>query len=91
MVTFCLTDWLKVMNHRVSDQTITTISVMQSVMIMIGYSFLSWDLNHPVIPIVPPIIMVISSEIMRGGCKDKGIIPVTATMAMITRQRKTVK
>jgi len=55
-----------------------------------GYPCLSMDLKYPATQIEPPIIMVISSDIMRGGCKAKGIIPVTANMVMITRQARTV-
>jgi hypothetical protein len=56
-----------------------------------GYPRLSKDLKAPAILIEPPIIMVISSDIMRGGCKANGIIPVTPSMVMITRQARTVK
>jgi len=59
--------------------------------IISGYACLSQDLKNPARPIIPPKIMVISTENMRGGCKANGTIPVTASMAMNTRQAKTVK
>ncbi len=59
-------------------------------MIIIGYACLSQDLKNPARPIIPPNIMVINTEIMRGGCRATGTIPVIASMAMNTRQAKTV-
>lgn len=58
--------------------------------IIIGYACLSHDLKNPTRPIMPPTIMVISTENMSGGCIATGTIPVIASMYMKIRQAKTV-